>query len=117
KISRLCKSCRWPSEPECSSRGRDCSPPDSFSGANIVWRRSRPPSDLDSWARAPGGDSRMMWFRPSCRIAFVSTLLTGCYTAELDSGWSAVFVCEEDLDCALGQACVGGVCLSEEDAV
>ena len=59
----------------------------------------------------------MMWFRPSCRIAFVSTLLTGCYTAELDSGWSAVFVCEEDLDCALGQACVGGVCLSEEDAV
>lgn len=58
-----------------------------------------------------------MSFRLSSRTAFVSILLTGCYTADLDSGLSAVFVCEEELDCALGQACIGGVCLSEEDAI
>lgn len=44
------------------------------------------------------------------------TLAVGCYTAELDAGLSAIFVCEEDFDCALGQACVAGVCMSGEDA-
>lgn len=46
----------------------------------------------------------------------ISTLAAGCYTADLDSELSAVFVCEEDFDCALGQACVSGICLNEDDA-
>jgi len=51
------------------------------------------------------------------RAAVLGILVSGCYTADLDPEVSAVYVCEIDVDCALGQSCLGGVCLNEADAV
>jgi len=39
--------------------------------------------------------------------------LAGCYSAELDPEVAGVYVCEADIDCALGQVCGGGVCRPE----
>lgn len=42
-------------------------------------------------------------------------LLAGCYTAELDAEASAVYVCSQDEDCPLGQACAEGLCRAEAE--
>ncbi len=42
-------------------------------------------------------------------LALAATV-TGCYGLELDPGIDDVYVCEVDSECALGSACVAGVC-------
>lgn len=42
-------------------------------------------------------------------LIFIAGML-GCYSAELDAELYGVYVCEVDEDCALGSACVDGVC-------
>ncbi len=37
-------------------------------------------------------------------------LLGACYQAELDPEAYGVYICEQDSDCALGSACIGGIC-------
>jgi hypothetical protein len=49
------------------------------------------------------------WIR---RIALLSVGSVACYAADLDTDASQVFVCEEDDECPLGQACADGVCSS-----
>jgi hypothetical protein len=40
-----------------------------------------------------------------------------CYSADLETEISAVYVCEEDIDCAIGHVCAGGLCRSEGELV
>lgn len=50
---------------------------------------------------------------PWVRIIAIATLTgSGCYAAELDPDASAVYVCDGDADCPLGQACADSVCRS-----
>lgn len=50
------------------------------------------------------------------RVAILAVLvLDGCYLAELDTSISGVYVCVDDIDCALGHECLDGVCVATED--
>ncbi|MGH1346225.1 MAG: hypothetical protein ACRBN8_31960 [Nannocystales bacterium] len=48
-------------------------------------------------------------------ITFAVGLLGGCFSADLDTDVSSVFVCEEDVECPVGLACSDGLCRSSED--
>jgi hypothetical protein len=47
--------------------------------------------------------------------ALAALLCSACYTADFDPDIAGVFACEEDVDCALGQACAAGVCVSASE--
>jgi hypothetical protein len=47
--------------------------------------------------------------RLNCVVA-LALFTVGCYDAELDPDLYGVYLCEVDNDCALGSACVDGVC-------
>ena len=49
------------------------------------------------------------------RVATLTMLLSGCYLAELDPSISGVYVCDDHVDCALGQECLDGICVATSD--
>lgn len=54
--------------------------------------------------------------RPRIPIAPLTlSLLSGCFSAELDTDVSSVFVCDMDEDCPVGSSCAGGLCRSADD--
>jgi len=48
-------------------------------------------------------------------ITIAACLAGGCFSADLDTDVSSVFVCEEDIECPVGLSCAGGLCRSTED--
>ncbi len=43
-------------------------------------------------------------------LSFAVILASGCFSADLDTSVSSVFVCEDDADCAVGHSCLDGLC-------
>ncbi len=43
-------------------------------------------------------------------LSLAVVLGSGCFSAELDTSVSSVFVCEDDTECAVGFSCVEGLC-------
>ena len=48
-------------------------------------------------------------------LCFAALPAAGCFTAELDTDVSSVFVCEADLECPVDFTCAGGLCRSQAD--
>lgn len=48
-------------------------------------------------------------------ITIAAGLLGGCFSADLDTDVSSVFVCEDDVECPVGLSCADGLCRSADE--
>ena len=53
--------------------------------------------------------------RTSVIVTLAVLAAGGCYEAELDARQSGVYSCDVTPDCAIGQQCIDGVCVNDED--